>query len=104
MVKSMPPSNTDVAHRVGPSGLLRKTGGSHSAFFSIDRPMRSAAYPQLARQTLALCALGVQPKMRPGVFGCREPIAERYACSYPPVDICDGAARIQLRASAHAER
>jgi hypothetical protein len=76
-VKNVPPSNTDGAHRVEPRGLLRKTGGSQSTFSSIERPRRSAAYAQLARQTLALCALGVQPEMRPGVYGCRQPRAER---------------------------
>jgi hypothetical protein len=40
--------------------------------------MQFAAFAQLARQTLALCASGVQPKMRPGVYGCRQPRAERY--------------------------
>jgi hypothetical protein len=35
--------------------------------------MQFAAFAQLARQTLALCASGVQPKMRPGVYGCRQP-------------------------------
>ena len=39
--------------------------------------MRSAAYAQLARQTLALYASGVQPKMRPCMYGCRQPRAER---------------------------
>jgi len=78
-VKNVPPSNTDGAHRVGPRGLLRKTGGSQSTFSSIERPVQSfAAYTQLAMQTLALCAFGVQPKMRPCVYGCRQPRAERY--------------------------
>jgi hypothetical protein len=78
-VKNVPPSNTDGAHRVEPRGLLRKTGGSQSTFSSIERPVQSfAAYTQLAMQTLALCAFGVRPKMRPCVFGCRQPRAERY--------------------------
>ena len=116
-VKSVPPSNTGGVHRVGPSGLLRKTGGSHSVFSSIERPMRSAAYAQLAgqcfaayaqlaRQTLALCASGVQPKMRPGVYGCRQP-RERGFAAYAqlastlksPMATCGGAAQIQLRTS-----
>jgi hypothetical protein len=67
----VPPSNTDGSHRVEPRGLLRKTGGSQSTFSSIERPTRSAAYAQLARQTLALCASGVQPKMRPCVYDDR---------------------------------
>ena len=57
---------------------MRKTGGSQSTFSSIERPIRSAAYAQLERQTLALCAFGVQPKMRPCVYDCRQPKAERY--------------------------
>jgi hypothetical protein len=69
--------------------------------------MRSAAYAQLARQTLALCALGVQPKMRPGVYGCRQP-RQRGLAVYTqlastlksPMATCGGATRIQLRASA----
>jgi hypothetical protein len=76
--------NTDGVQCVGPSGLLRKTGRSQSSFSSIELPMRSAAYAQLAgqcfaayaqlaRQTLALFASGVQPKMIPGVYGCRQP-------------------------------
>ena len=78
-VKNVPPSNTDGAHRVEPRGLLRKTGGSQSTFSSIERPVQSfAAYTQLAMQTLALCAFGVRPKMRPCVYGCRQPRAERY--------------------------
>ena len=72
----MLPSNTDAAHRVGLSGLSRRGGGSHSTFFPIDRPMCAAAYTQLARQTLALCALGVQPRMRPDVFSCKEPTSK----------------------------
>ena len=106
-VKNVPPSNTDGAHRVGPRGLLRKTGGYQGTFSSIERPMRSAAYAQLARQTLALCALGVQPKMRPCVYGCRQP-RQRGVAAYPqlagtlksPMATCSGATRIQLRASA----
>ena len=105
-VKNVPPSNTDGAHRVGPRGLLRKTGGSQGTFSSIERPMRSTAYAQLARQTLALCAFGVQPKMRPCVCGCRQP-RQRGLAMYTklagtlesPMATCSGATRIQLRAS-----
>ena len=77
-VESVPPSNTDAEHRGGLSGLSRRGGGSHSTFFPIERPMCAAAYTQLARQTSALCALGVQPRMRPDVFSCKEPTAKRY--------------------------
>jgi hypothetical protein len=76
-------------------------------FLLIDRPMCSAAYAQLARQTLALCALGVQPKMRPGVYVCRQP-RQRGVAAYPQLAgtlkslmaTCGGAKRSQLRASA----
>ena len=71
--KNVQPSNTGGSHRVGQQGLWRKTGGSQSTFSSIERPMRSATYAQLARRTLALNASGVRPKMRPGVYGCRQP-------------------------------
>jgi hypothetical protein len=103
----MRPSNTDVAHRVGPSSLSRKVGRSRSAVFSIERPTRSAAYTQLARQTLALYAVGVQPKMRRDVVGCRQPGAERSSRVYTagkklksPMATYGGATRGQLRASA----
>ena len=106
-VKNVPPSNTDGAHRVGPRGLVRRIGGSQGTFSSIERPMRSAAYAQLAGQTLALCASGVQPKMRPCVYGCRQP-RQRGVATYTQLastlkllmDTCGGATRIQLRASA----
>jgi len=106
-VKNVPPSNTDGAHHVGPRGLLRKTGGSQGTFSSIDWPIRSASYAQLARQSLALCALGVQPKMRPCVYGCRQP-RQRGVAAYPqlagtlksPMTTCGRATRSQLRASA----
>ena len=106
-VKNVPPSNTGGSHRVGQRGLWRKTGGSQSTFSSIERPMRSAAYAQLARITLALCASGVRPKMRPGVYGCRQP-RQRGLAAYAQVAstlksqmaTCGGATRIQLRASA----
>jgi len=79
-VGSVLPSNTDGVDRVGPRGPLRRTGRSQSTFSSIGRPVQSfAAYAQLARQTLALCAFGVRPKMRPCVYGCRQPRAERYS-------------------------
>ncbi len=92
-VKNVPPSNTDGAHRVGPRGLLRKTGGSQSIFSSIDRPMCAAAYAQLARQTLALCTSGVQPKMRPCVYGCRQPrqrVCSRVSTAGKHDQIADG--------------
>jgi hypothetical protein len=116
-VKSVRPSSTDGAHRVGPSGLLRKTDRSQSTFSSINRPRRSAAYAQLegqcfaayaqlARQTLALCASGVQTKMRPGVYGCRQPRQRGFAAYAQlastlksPMATCGGAAQIQLRTS-----
>jgi hypothetical protein len=91
--KNVPPSNTDGSHRVGPRGLLRKTGGSQSTFSSIERPTRSAAYAQLARQTLALCASGVQPKMRPCVYGCRQPrqrVCSRVSTAGKHNQIADG--------------
>ncbi len=106
-VKNVPTSNTDGTQRVGPRGLLRKTGGSQGTVSSIDRPVRSAAYTQLAGQTLALCALGVQPRMRPYVYGCRQP-RQRGVATYTQLAgtlksqmaTCGGATRIQLRASA----
>ena len=97
--ESVPPSNTDAEHRGGLSGLSRRGGGSHSTFFPIERPMCTAAYTQLARQTSALCALGVQPRMRPDVFSCKEPTAKRYTHSYSLLAPCGGVAG-QLRASA----
>jgi hypothetical protein len=54
--KNTTPSNTNGVDRVGPRGLLRKTGGSQSTFSSIERSMRSASYTHLSRQTLPLCA------------------------------------------------
>jgi hypothetical protein len=88
------------------SCLLRKFGQSRGAVFSIERPTRSAAYTQLARQTLALCAEGVQPILRRDVCSCREPGAERSRRVYTagkklksPMATCGGAAG-QLRASA----
>jgi hypothetical protein len=106
--KNVPPSNTDGVHRVGPRGLLRRTGGSQGTFSSIDQPMRSAAYTQLARQTLALFALGVQPKMRPCVYGCRQP-RQRGLAAYTQLAstlksqmaTCGWATRIQLRVTAN---
>ena len=64
--------------------------------------MCDAAYTQLARQTSALCALGVQPRMFPDVFSCKEPRAERYTRSNPLLAPCGGAAG-QLRTSAREE-
>ena len=88
------------------SCLLRKFGQSRGAVFSIERPTRSAAYTQLARQTLALCAEGVQPILRRDVCSCREPGAERSrrVCTAgkklkSPMATCGGATRGQLRAS-----
>jgi hypothetical protein len=89
----VPPSNRDGAHRVGPRGLLRRTGESQSTFSSIERPTRSAAYAQLASQTLALCASGVQPKMRPCVYGCRQPrqrVCSRVSTAGKHNQIADG--------------
>ena len=96
----MLPSNTDDVDCVGPQGPSRRSGRSHCMFSSIGRPVQnSAAYPQLAKQTSALCALGVQPEMRPSVFGFKEPRTERYPRSYPSMVQCGGAAG-QLSASA----
>ena len=98
--ESMLPSNTDDVDCVGPQGPSRRSGRSHCMFSSIGRPVQnSTAYPQLAKQTSALCALGVQPEMSPSVFGCKEPRTERYPRSYPSRAPCSGAAG-QLRASA----
>ena len=104
--RSVRPSNTDAAHRIGPSCLLRKFGRSRGAVFSIERPTRTAAYAQLAMQTLALCAEGVQPRLRRDVCSCRQPGAERSRRVYTagkmlksPMATCGGAAG-QLRASA----
>jgi len=95
MGESMMPSNTDDGDCVGPRGPSRRSGRS-----SIGRPVQnSAAYPQLAKQTSALCASGVQPEMRPSVCGCRRSGAERYPRSYPSMVPCGGAAG-QLRSSA----
>ena len=97
----MLPSNTDDVDCVGPHGPSRRSDRSHCMFSSIGRPVQnSAAYPQLAKQTSALCASGVQTEMRPSVCGCRRPGAERYPRSYPSMAPCGGAAG-QLRASAH---
>ena len=95
-VKNVPPSNTGGSHCVGPRGLWRKTGGSQSTFSSIERPMRSAAYAQLAGQTLALCASGVQPKMRPCVCGCRQPrqrVCSRVSTAGKHDQVADGRMR-----------
>ena len=104
--RSVRPSNTDAVHRIGPSCLLRKFGRSRGAVFSIERPTRTAAYAQLAMQTLALCAEGVQPRLRRDVCSCRQPGAERSrrVCTAgkmlkSPMATCGGAAG-QLRASA----
>ena len=96
----MLPSNTDDGDCVGPHGPSRRSGRSHCMSSSIWRPVQnSATYPQLAKQTSKLCALGVLPEMRPSVFGCKEPRTERYTRSYPLMVPCSGAAG-QLRASA----
>ena len=97
---------------------MRNTGWSQGTFSPIDRPMRSAvcahlarqcftAYTQLVRQTSSLCPLGVQPKMLPCVYCCRQP-RQRGLTAYTqlastlksPMATCGGATRIQLRASA----
>ena len=99
-VESVLSSNTDDVDRVGPQGPLRRTGRSQSSFSSIGRTVQSsAAYQQLAKKTLALCAFGVQPKMRPCVCVCSQPRAERFARSYLQEVGYGGAARIQLRVS-----
>ena len=75
--ENMPPSNTDV----GSQEISEKSGGSRSTSFPIDRPARFARFCTLrAKQTLALHALGVQPKIRPCVYGCKHP-AQR-GCSH----------------------
>ena len=59
MGESMMPSNTDDGDCVGPRGPSRRSGRS-----SIGRPVQnSAAYPQLAKQTSALCASGVHRRL-----------------------------------------
>jgi hypothetical protein len=68
--ENMPPSNTDV----GPQEISEKSGGSRSTSFPIDRPAHFATFGILrAKQTLALCDLGVQPKIRPCVYRCKHP-------------------------------
>ena len=100
--ESVLPSNTDDVDCVGPQGPSRRSGRSHCMFSSIGRPVQnSTAYPQLAKQTSALCALGVQPEMSPSVFGCKEPRTERYPRSYPSMAACGGAAG-QGRRGIHA--
>ena len=75
--KNMQPSNTDV----GPQEISEKSGGSRSTSFPIDRPAIFARFCTLrAKKTLALRALGVQPKIRPCVYGCKHP-AQR-GCSH----------------------
>jgi hypothetical protein len=97
--ESMLPSNTDDGDCVGPHGPSRRSGRSHCMSSSIGRSVQnSAAYPQLAKQTSALCALGVQPEMCPSVCGCKGPRTERYPRSYPSMVPCGGVAG-QLRAS-----
>jgi len=67
--ESIPPSNTGV----GPQGLLGRIGRSWCTSFPIELPARFARVcTLLAKQTLALCALGVQPKMRPCVYSCKQ--------------------------------
>ena len=100
---SMLPSNTDDDDCVGPLGPSRRSGRSRCMSSSIGLPVQnSAAYPQLAKQTSALCASGVQPEMRPSVCGCKGPGTERYPRSYPSMAPCGGAAG-QLRASPREE-
>ena len=78
----------------------------YGTFSSIEQPIRSDANTQLARQTLALCVLGVQPKMHPCVYCCRQP-RQRGLAAYTqlvstlksPMATCDWATRIQLRVS-----
>jgi hypothetical protein len=97
--ESMLPSNTDDGNCVGPRGPSRRSGRSRCMSSSIGLPVQnSAAYPQLAKQTSALCASGVQTEMRPSVCGCKQG-AERYPRSYPSMAPCGGAAG-QLRVSA----
>ena len=68
--ENLPPSNTDV----GPQEISEKSGGSRSTSFPIDRPAIFARFCTLrAKKTLALRALGVQPKIRPCVYGCKHP-------------------------------
>jgi hypothetical protein len=112
----MLPSNTDDGDCVGPHGPSRRSGRSRCMSSSIGRTVQncaayphlakqntecSAACPQLAKQTSALCASGVQPEMRPSVCGCRRPGAERYPRSYPSMTACGGAAG-QGRRGIHA--
>ena len=79
--ENMPPSNTDV----GPQEISEKSGGSRSTSFPIDRPAHFTRFCTLrARQTLALCALGVQPKYALAYTGASIQSREVY-----PFSICD---------------
>jgi len=97
--ESMLPPNTDDGNCVGPHGPSRRSGRSRCMSSSIGRPVQNfAAYPQLAKQTLALCAAGVQP-VRPSVAGARSQQRRGIARSYSLWAPCGGVAG-QLRASA----
>ena len=97
--ESMLPPNTDDGNCVGPHGPSRRSGRSRCMSSSIGRPVQNfAAYPQLAKQTLALCAAGVQP-VRPSVAGARGQQRRGIARSYSLWAPCGGVAG-QLRASA----
>jgi len=79
--ENMPESNTDV----GPQEISEKSGGSRSTSFPIDRPAHFTRFCTLrARQTLALCALGVQPKYALAYTGASIQSREVY-----PFSICD---------------
>ena len=119
--ESMLPPNTDDGNCVGPHGPSRRSGRSRCMSSSIGRPVQncapypqlatqntegSAAYPQLAKQTLALCTSGVQPEMCPSVAGASNQGKECVAACpqlagtiKSPMAKCGGAAG-QLRASA----
>ena len=119
--ESMLPPNTDDGNGVGPHGPSRRSGRSRCMSSSIGRPVQncapypqlatqntegSAAYPQLAKQTLALCTSGVQPEMCPSVAGASNQGKECVAACpqlagtiKSPMATCGGAAG-QLRASA----